>query len=227
VRAERRISWQTSVAIGLLAVLVLLALPFALHSLSFGLRGLNSDLSGRTYLFSSTHPVSNGAIFGHMMAGAAITLLAPLQLVGPLRARFPAVHRFTGYVFFACAVATAAGGLAYIVTRRTIGGPLMDYAFAGYGLCVLLAAFQTVRYARARDFGRHQRWALRLFVLAIGSWLYRAHYHLWVGLTGGVGIEPGFTGPFDQVQVFAFYVPYLVALELFFRMRGTSARQLA
>jgi hypothetical protein len=60
-------------------------------------------------------------------------------------------------------------------------------------------------------------------VLAIGSWLYRMHYTLWYMTTGGLGSERDFSGPFDQIQLFAFYLPYLAALELWFRLRDRRA----
>lgn len=94
----------------------------------------------------------------------------------------------------------------------------MDLGFGLYGGLMLLAAVQTVRHARARAFGQHQVWALRLAVLAMASWAYRVHYGLWFALTGGIASTPEFTGLFDQIQVFASFLPYLLLLELW-RMR--------
>ena len=204
-----------------------MALPFIVHAFSVGLQGLTTDLSVQSHLFSPGHPTATAAIFAHMVAGALITLLAPLQLLAPLRNRFPAVHRWSGYVLFTGAAAAGLGGLAYIVARRTIGGPMMDFAFAGYGICLLIAAVQTVRFARARNFERHREWGLRLFVLAIGSWLYRLHYQLWYVATGGLWMEPNFSGPFDQFQLFAFYVPYLVGFEIWIRLRREPVQRRA
>ena len=76
-----------------------------------------------------------------------------------------------------------------------------------------------MRYARARNFQRHREWALRLFVLALGSWLFRVHYGLWFALTDGLGSTPDLTGPFDRIQVFAFFLPYLVWLEWYLRRK--------
>ncbi|WP_136658857.1 DUF2306 domain-containing protein [Nitratireductor sp. XY-223] len=233
---DGRRKWPAVLQFLAVGALVLLSAPFVLHALHFGFGGLVSDLSRVTHLYRTDGTVSNPAMFGHMVAGAVITLLAPLQLLTVLRRRLPFVHRLIGYVVCCTAVLTAVGGLAYIWLRQTIGvayiwlrqtigGPLMDFAFAGYGLCVLAAAIQAVRFARARDFERHRRWALRMFVLAIGSWIYRVHYQLWHLATGGLWTEPGFTGPFDLFQLFAFYVPYLVGLEIYFRLRPSVAVQ--
>ncbi len=163
--------------------------------------------------------LSNSGISGHMISGGLITVLAPLQLVPGLRARWPWLHRAAGRLVVAAALVTAVGGLAYIGLRGTIGGPLMSGAFALYGLLMGLSAVQTVRFARQGDTRRHRNWALRLFVLAIASFLYRIHYAVWEITMDGAGSTPDFTGLFDRVQVFAFFLPYLALVELWIRAR--------
>lgn len=197
-----------------LALLVLLALPFALHAARFGVSGLLTDLSGESYLYTSGDWRPNLSLSLHMLAGAVVTVLAPLQLIPAIRRRHPAVHRASGYAVASLALVTGIGGLAFIALRGTIGGPPMDAGFAGYGILLLVAAARVVQHARARDLARHRAWALRLFVLAIGSWLYRLHYVLWHALTGGAWSEPDFTGAFDRAQMVAFYLPYLLAVEI-------------
>ncbi|MHA6344743.1 DUF2306 domain-containing protein [Roseivivax sp. CAU 1761] len=199
---------------------LLLALPFGLHAAGFGLRGLVADLSGETRFF--TTPLPNLLIFGHMAAGALATLLAPLQLVAPLRRRWPALHRRCGYAVLAAALVTGAGGLGYIALRGTIGGAPMSAGFALYGALLILAAIQTARHARARDLARHRAWALRLTVLALGSFLYRLHYWVWYAATGGHASNAAFTGAFDLANLVAFYLPYLAVLEIVLRRRRTA-----
>ena len=207
----------------LLVTLSVLTLGFVAHALVTGSLALGGDATvlGRLYSFDSR--LSNSAIALHMVAGGVITGLAPIQVIAPIRRRWPRVHRMSGYVLATLAVMTALGGFAFILHRGTIGGPLMTTGFSLYGALMLIAAVQTVRYARARQFDIHRRWALRLFVLAIGSWLYRVHYGVWYALTGGTASTLDFTGLFDQVQVFAFYLPYLLLLELYLRMRPHPA----
>ena len=153
---ERRSRRKSIAVYAVLAAMILFALPFVVRATLLGHAGLTTDLSEETHLYASGQWLPNVGMFGHMILGAAITLFAPFQLIAPLRRRFPVVHRRMGYIFFTSAVLAATGGLIYIVVRRTIGGPVMDFAFAGYGVCVLVAAVQTVRYARARDFTRHE-----------------------------------------------------------------------
>lgn len=216
----RRARWRRWAGPAALAMVALLALPFALYAARFGASGLATDLAGTTYLHTPGDWRPNLGIFLHMLSGAAITVLAPLQLVPAVRRRWPGVHRASGYALAALALLTALGGLLFIALRGTIGGPPMDLAFAAYGALLLLAACEAPRHARHRDWARHRRWALRLAVLALGSWLYRLHYALWYAATGGLASEPDFSGAFDQVALWAFFLPYLLALEGWLRREG-------
>lgn len=214
--SRRRLPRLGSMALGLV---FLMLLPFAHYAWDFGWRGFTRDLTGVSYIYTSGGRLANTGIFAHMMFGALVTLLVPLQLVSSLRARWPTLHRANGYLLFTAAMLTASGGLVYIAVRGTIGGALMDIGFSLYGACLMGAAVMTVYKARRRERERHRQWALRFFFLAIASWLYRVHYGVWHAMTGGLASEKDFSGLFDQIQNFAFFVPYLIALEIFFRSR--------
>jgi hypothetical protein len=84
---------------------------------------------------------------------------------------------------------------------------------------MVVAGVQTYRHARGRRMEPHRAWALRLFSLAIGSWLYRMEYGFWLVLTGGLWHTSSLDGPFDVVMVFFFYVPNLLVAELVIRGR--------
>ena len=206
------------------AFLILLELPFVLHALRFGAEGLRASFGTpgfetATHLFRDGAFATNLAIFVHMGLGGALALLAPRQPGGSLRRRWPALHRGLGRVIVVLGLATSVAGLGFILVRGTVGGPLMDLGFGLYGLLLGLAAIQTWRMARARDFCRHRAWALRLVVLAIASWIYRLHYTVWYIATGGLHSFPDFSGTFDRIQLFAFYLPYLLVLEICLRLR--------
>ena len=82
---------------------------------------------------------------------------------------------------------------------------------------------ETIRHARARRVEAHRAWALRLFALAIGSWLYRMDYGFWMLLADGAGHTEDFSGVFDKVMAFFFYLPNLLVVEAFVRARRTAA----
>ena len=209
---------KTVVQTSSLILLTVLILPFAIYSANFAQGGLRDALPAPHYI-QSDNPVANLSIFSHMAAGAAITALVPLQLIPLYRQRLPALHRWSGRIIIIAAVVTAVGGLVYIPLRGTIGGMPMNIGFSIYGVLVLLTALQTIRHARARRFADHNTWALRFFWLALGSWFYRIHYGLWYLATDGLWSNPQFTGGFDLVQNFAFFLPYLVGVEVYLRIK--------
>jgi hypothetical protein len=126
-------------------------------------------------------------------------------------------------VYVAASLLAGVGGLTFIALKGTVGGTVMDIGFGLYGVLMLISALQTYRYARARQLEAHRAWSLRLFALAIGSWLYRMDYGFWLLLTDGWGHTADFRGPFDVVMAFFFYLPNLIVTELFIRARRGGA----
>lgn len=209
---------RTAIFTTLLALLILGTLPFVIHATQLGIRGLGSA-ADTSRVFTPNAPLTNFSIFLHMLVGAVITLLAPLQISQWLRTRKPKIHRTTGRVLVFLSIPTALGGFGYILLRGTIGGTPMNYAFALYGALLLIAALGTIHFARARNFTRHNRWAMRFFFLIIGSWLYRVHYGLWFAIVGEDGHTKTFDGSFDLVQNWAFFLPYLILAEAYYTRR--------
>ncbi len=197
----------------------MLVSPFVLYAVQFGWRGLTRDLSAETYLWVPGQLDVTRGLMVHMIAGGLITLFIPVQAALGAWGQVPHLHRWTGRVLVPLALITAAGGLAFIAYVGTIGGRLMDVGFTLYGALMLLCALKLWQRATEKNWTAHSEWAMRLVVLALASWIYRVHYGLWYLLTDGWGSEPDFSGLFDQVQVFAFYVPYLLVLELWLRRR--------
>ncbi len=123
----------------------------------------------------------------HFAAGGIILLLGSIQLIEPVRVRFPAFHRWVGRVYLLASLFAGLGGLVFIFLKGTIGGIVMDIGFGLYGILMLVAAIQTYRHAVARNLDKHRAWALRLYALAIGSFLYRMDYGFWIMLTDAWG----------------------------------------
>lgn len=140
-------------------------------------------------------------------------------MIGGVRRNFPALHRWAGRVYVLAAGLAGLGGLGFILGQGTIGGSLMDVGFGIYGALMIVCATQAYVHARARRYEQHRAWAIRLFALTIGSWLYRMEYAFWFLLTGGLGRTSDLTGWFDAIMVFFFYVPNLIIAELFIRAR--------
>lgn len=153
----------------------------------------------------------------HFIAGATVLLLGPLQFITALRARHPRLHRTSGRVYLVASLLTGVGGLAYLALKGAVGGIVMDIGFGLYGVLTVLAAVQAWRHAVARRLDLHRAWAIRLFALGIGSWLYRMYYGIWLKGFGGAGHTSTFDGPFDMTMSFFFYLPNLLVAEYFIR----------
>jgi hypothetical protein len=202
---------------GLPLFLILCVWWFVDHAVSRGLSLWEPEEQLTSRLFHAGSALPNSAIYGHMALGGLITALAPLQLIPTIRRRWPGVHHALGYTVAGLAGLTALGGLVYLVAHGAVGGVPMVAGFGLYGALMLLAAIQTIRFARIRDL-RHRNWAARLIVLILGSYLYRVHYGINYAAFGGVATNDAFTGTFDLVQNVAFYLPYLAILEIWLRL---------
>jgi hypothetical protein len=185
----------------------------------------NANLPG---LFDPRAPMGTAGIAAHFAAGGIILLLGPIQLIARIRKAAPAFHRWAGRVYVLAAFIAGIGGLTFIAANGTIGGPAMSLGFGGYGALMVIASVQTWRHARARRLpGRlaaHRAWAIRLFALAVGSWLYRMDYGFWFLFTGGAGHTPDYRGWFDLVMDGAFYAPNFLIAEAFVRARAAPDR---
>jgi len=214
--------------LGLAGTVWLSAMLFGLYILAFYAAAVVEDDMARwnvvlPRLYEEGGAVANAGIGLHFAAGGVILVLGSLQLVERIRLRYPALHRWVGRLYVGACVLAGLGGLVFIATRGTIGGTPMDIGFGLYGVLMVLAAVQTYRHASARRLEAHRAWALRLYALAIGSWLYRMDYGFWLLLAQGAGHTRDFTGPFDVVMSFFFYVPNLIVAEAFIRARRLTA----
>lgn len=173
----------------------------------------NKGLPG---LYDENYPISNSGIGFHFFAGAVILMLGSIQLVEGIRNKFINVHRWVGRVYVIACIIAAIGGLLFIFLKGTIGGTVMNISFAGYGLALLLCAILTIKFARAKQLDKHRAWAIRLYALAIASWLYRQEYAV-VFLLGLDWPQQDFRGVFDYIMDFFFYIPNLFIAEFFIR----------
>lgn len=203
------VSWVSAAAFGMYILAFYLTAIAAHH-----LEQWNKNLPG---LYAKGDSASLVAMAVHLAMGGIILLLGPVQLIGTLRNRWPALHRWLGRVYVSTSAIAGLGGLGFIMAKGTIGGPVMNVGFGLYGALMVVAAFESYRCARKRRFEAHRAWSIRLFALAIGSWLYRMDYGFWLLLAHGIGHTHTFHGPFDAVMSFFFYLPNLIIAEMFIR----------
>ncbi len=220
-RSSTALRWS---GIGLVSGSWLSAATFGAYILAFYVGAIPAgqlDHWNRTLpgLYDRDNPFAILAIGAHLVTGGILLLLGPVQLIGGLRRRWPSLHRWLGRAYVTAAGIAGLGGLTFILTKGTIGRAPMDAGFGIYGALMLIAAVETWRHARARCFEIHRAWAIRLFALAIGSWLYRMDYGFWSLIADDAGHTKTFSGPFDVFMAFFFYIPNLIVAELFIRGR--------
>ncbi|WP_395621916.1 DUF2306 domain-containing protein [Sphingomonas daechungensis] len=168
--------------------------------------------------------MGNAAFAFHVLGAGLMTVSGWFQFLPAIRRRWPALHRWNGRFFLLSSSLIAINGLLLVWVRGswlTLAGGL---GVSFNGLIILICGARAFLHARARDFAAHRRWAIRLFVAASGVWFIRIFYMAWGITTGGIGIEPRLSGPFDQIVAFANTLLPLAVLELYFRAeRARSA----
>jgi hypothetical protein len=168
----------------------------------------------------------NGVVAAHLVLAALVLGAGPLQFIPRIRARFPAVHRWVGRIYMAGVALATLSGL-YMLRTRDIGSLSLNLGFVLQALVIGVFLFFALRYAIARQIDRHQRWALRFFMVSSIALTYRVIFMIWVLATGGTGInfETG-EGAFLDVMAIGQFFPLLV-LEVYFRTKerkGATAK---
>lgn len=163
--------------------------------------------------------IANIGIGLHFVMGAVLVLAWPILLSTRVRAHHPAVHRWTGRLYVGAGLLAGLGGLSFILTHGAYSRAA-SIAFSIWGVVMMLSAVMAYVNARARRIDRHRAWAIRLFAMVLGSWVFDLEFRAWSDLTGGLGIGAGDTsGPFDYAILYLFFVPNLLVAEFFIRHR--------
>ncbi len=152
----------------------------------------------------------------HYFMGAVLVLAWPILFSSKIRARHRAVHRWTGRVYVSAGLLAGVGGWSFILAHHDGGAP--HIAFAIWGSLMMLSAAMAYVHARAKRFDLHRAWAIRLFAMVLGAWIFDLEYRAWEDLAGGAGIGQGKEpGPFDYAINYLFFVPNLLVAEFFIR----------
>lgn len=214
------------------AVIGQFAFAFTVASF-YGLTAARGDFEAwNRVLFHGLTPgatISNAALVGHIFFAALISTAGALQLVPQVRVRFPLFHRWNGRVYLLAAFIQGVTGLYLTIFRGIPGTLLENLAILISGVLIIVCAAMALRYALARDFKTHRRWAIRLFLVASGSWFFRVGFSFTVLLFGPIGFDPAtFTGPLPTFWSFAEYLLPLAALEVYFyaQEQGSAVRRM-
>src|SRR6266705_1977259 len=210
-----------------------LAFAFAIASF-FGLTALRGDFHGWskfiTHGYVRADTIGNLAVAMHVASAAIIMLAGAVQLVPGVRNHFPAFHRWNGRIYMLTVVTLTMAGLYMTWIRGSVGGALQHLISTLGAVLIWLCASMALRYARARDFKTHRRWALRFFLVASGSWFFRLMFFLYMLVFGPVALDPAtLQGPLlTSISVAQYLIP-LAVLEVYLRAkdRGSAPGRLA
>jgi hypothetical protein len=164
--------------------------------------------------------MGNTAVAAHILFAVIINLAGALQLIPQLRNRFPVFHRWNGRLYLLAAFTMGCSGLYLTMSGRRVIGDLSQHIGLWISAALILfCAGMALRTALKRDFKAHRVWALRLFLVASGSWFFRIGLFLTFVLFGGpVGMDvKTFTGPLPTLLTFGEYLVPLAVLELYLR----------
>ena len=139
-----------------------------------------------------------------------------MQLMPPIRNRFPAIHRWTGRTYLLIAVVMSVGGIWMIWGRGSRLTEIGGWGTTINGILVLIAAATAFYFIKQRKIDQHRRWAMRTFILLSGVWFTRLGYMSWAIATGGLGMSRSLDGPFDMFIAFGSYLLPLAVLEIYF-----------
>ncbi len=217
-------------------VAVLGQLVFAIYVTSFyGRAAVHGDFAGWNKVLANGYKpgdsLGNFALAIHLFMAVIITVGGALQLIPQVRNRAPSFHRWNGRIYMLTAFAMSITGLYRIWFRGAVGDLAQHVAISLNAVLIMLFAALALRYALARDFKTHRRWALRLFLVVSGVWFFRVGLMLsFLIFKGPFGFDPKtFQGPFLTFLSFADYLLPLAVLELYLRTqdRPGAARRIA
>jgi uncharacterized membrane protein len=110
------------------------------------------------------HPI---AVLAHIVPGGIFIALLPVQLARPIRARFPALHRWTGRLLVTLAVVTCAAALFFGI-GMPFAGPaeaILVTLIAAWFFTALIRAYAAIRRG---DVAAHREWMLRAVAIVVG-----------------------------------------------------------
>ena len=151
------------------------------------------------------------AIFVHIFCSVLAMALGPWQFFPGLRARRPALHRWSGRIYLLGGVLP--GGIAGLyVSGFAFGGTFNQIGFAVLAVLWLTTGYLAYRTIRRGDIAAHRQWMLRNFALTFAAVTLR----LYLGVFSASGI------PFETFYAWLgwlCWVPNLLFIEWHIRRK--------
>lgn len=215
-------AWFVTAALGQLAFIAFIVGFYGQHTVRGNFAAWNNKplIDG----YTPADPVGNWMFAVHVTIAAVMTLSGLMQLLPQLRKHAPGLHRASGRVFLVTACSLAIGGLWLVWGRGTQLSVVSAVAISLNAVLILVFATLAFRTALRRKIASHQRWAMRLFMVANGVWFLRVFLMAWITLAGGVGMNRTLSGPVDIILVFGCFLLPLATYELYWRATRVSSK---
>ena len=162
--------------------------------------------------------IGNAALSAHVALAVVITAGGPLQLMPMVRTQFPMLHRWIGRLYLTTAVITSVSALYLLWVRNAhSGSAAQKTGLTLDAALIFVCAAMTLREALARRLVAHRRWAIRLFLVASGSWFFRVGvFFSMIANHGPFGFNGDtFEGPFLTFMSVAEWLLPLALFELY------------
>lgn len=108
------------------------------------------------------------AFFAHVYSSIFVLLMGILQFSGLLRSRFPAMHRYSGWIYVLL-ILFVAGPSGLVMGYYGNGGWVGQTAFCLLALLWIFFSYKGVRAATSGNFVDHQKWMYRSYALTLSA----------------------------------------------------------
>jgi uncharacterized membrane protein len=155
-----------------------------------------------------------GVLTVHAGAASTALLVGPFQFFTGLRARRPALHRWTGRVYVVACLVGGVSGAVLAAGART--GLPSTIGFGSLAVFWLFTTWRAYDAARRRRFAEHRRWMIRSFALTFAAVTLRLYLPL-------AFISPwGYEATYRIIS-FVCWIPNILFAEAFLVRRSAPA----
>jgi uncharacterized membrane protein len=154
----------------------------------------------------------------HILPGAIFVVLAPLQFVPGIRAKYLNLHRWMGRVLVVTGLVIGVTALVMSYTMN-IGGPNETAATTLFAILFLFSLTKAYRHIRRKEVARHREWMMRAFAIALGVATTRPIVGMFLAFRKvspheffGIAFWLGFTVTFFVAEVWIDYTRYHAVL---------------
>lgn len=209
------------------------SIPFVYHAFKIGADFAIDGVADYSVFQTQNPRIALHLIAWHMVFGASMNFLAPLQVYLGLTQTHKKVHRYVGVLTLLIALFGATVGTLYFSMYRDVNFGTQSHAryhvYQGggmYGVVMFYVLFKCVQSLMRKEYVSHKEWAIRLFILAIGSWLNRVTTG-WIVVffigAAAVGIErPVNPEIFAYINPWSFYIVPLLIYEVYVRLKRSG-----